>query len=134
MPMAILLASTESSSFSPFSDSPGVPPSATAHELFRGFSYVAPPLIASPHKIDVDNGNNSGDGLCAVAGGESTDTVIEVNLRNGGKPGGKVVGVTAVAKAADGAKNNTAAGKNGSNSSNKRLANSINVVVSTLAS
>lgn len=26
-------------------DSPGVPPSATAHELFRGFSYVAPALI-----------------------------------------------------------------------------------------
>ena len=25
-------------------DSPGVPPSATAHELFRGFSYVAPIL------------------------------------------------------------------------------------------
>lgn len=27
-----------------FIDSPGVPPSATAHELFRGFSYVAPML------------------------------------------------------------------------------------------
>ena len=26
-------------------DSPGVPPSATAHELFRGFSYVAPMLL-----------------------------------------------------------------------------------------
>lgn len=26
-------------------DSPGVPPSATAHELFRGFSYVAPTLV-----------------------------------------------------------------------------------------
>lgn len=26
-------------------DSPGVPPSATAHELFRGFSYVAPMLV-----------------------------------------------------------------------------------------
>ncbi|XP_013381300.1 ribosomal protein S6 kinase 2 beta isoform X2 [Lingula anatina] len=26
-------------------DSPGVPPSATAHELFRGFSYIAPRLI-----------------------------------------------------------------------------------------
>jgi len=26
-------------------DSPGVPPSATAHELFRGFSYVAPSLL-----------------------------------------------------------------------------------------
>jgi p90 ribosomal S6 kinase len=27
------------------SDSPGVPPSATAHELFRGFSFVAPRLL-----------------------------------------------------------------------------------------
>lgn len=27
-------------------DSPGVPPSANAHELFRGFSYVAPTLIS----------------------------------------------------------------------------------------
>ena len=26
-------------------DSPGIPPSATAHELFRGFSYVAPTLF-----------------------------------------------------------------------------------------
>jgi len=26
-------------------DSPGVPPSATAHELFRGFSYIAPCLL-----------------------------------------------------------------------------------------
>jgi hypothetical protein len=26
-------------------DSPGVPPSAAAHELFRGFSYVAPSLL-----------------------------------------------------------------------------------------
>jgi len=32
-------------------DSPGVPPSATAHELFRGFSYVAPTLLD-----DVDHG------------------------------------------------------------------------------
>jgi len=28
-----------------FPDSPGVPPSATAHELFRGFSYIAPMLM-----------------------------------------------------------------------------------------
>merc|ERR1719273_1668992 len=26
-------------------DSPGIPPSATAHELFKGFSYVAPTLL-----------------------------------------------------------------------------------------
>lgn len=28
-----------------FSDSPGIPPSANAHELFRGFSFVASCLI-----------------------------------------------------------------------------------------
>lgn len=28
-----------------FLDSPGVPPSANAHELFRGFSFVAPGLL-----------------------------------------------------------------------------------------
>lgn len=27
------------------SDSPGIPPSANAHELFRGFSFVAPCLL-----------------------------------------------------------------------------------------
>ena len=27
------------------SDSPGVPPSANAHELFRGFSFIAPCLL-----------------------------------------------------------------------------------------
>lgn len=26
-------------------DSPGIPPSANAHELFRGFSFVAPCLL-----------------------------------------------------------------------------------------
>ncbi len=31
--------------FISFTDSPGIPPSATAHELFRGFSYVAPILL-----------------------------------------------------------------------------------------
>ena len=28
-----------------FLDSPGAPPSATAHELFRGFSYIAPMML-----------------------------------------------------------------------------------------
>ena len=41
-----------------FADSPGVPPSATAHELFRGFSYVAPCLL-------LDGSNNA-----------STDTIV----------------------------------------------------------
>jgi len=46
-------------------DSPGVPPSATAHELFRGFSYIAPGLLLD---------------------GQSTDTIIEeraAELSNG---------------------------------------------------
>lgn len=28
-----------------FSDSPGVPPSANAHQMFKGFSFVAPFLL-----------------------------------------------------------------------------------------
>lgn len=51
-------------------DSPGVPPSATAHELFRGFSYVAPGLLL--------------DGQIAALDGQSTDTVIE---KSNGKDG-----------------------------------------------
>ena len=38
-----------------FVDSPGVPPSATAHELFRGFSYVAPILLDD--NVNTDNHN-----------------------------------------------------------------------------
>lgn len=34
-----------------FSDSPGVPPSANAHELFRGFSFVAPCLLADADHV-----------------------------------------------------------------------------------
>ena len=34
------------------SDSPGVPPSAAAHELFRGFSYVAPGLLLDGQSTD----------------------------------------------------------------------------------
>ena len=58
-----------------FSDSPGVPPSATAHELFRGFSYVAPGLLvdgnisnASTDTIvaSMTSANNNGD-LSSIA-------------------------------------------------------------------
>ncbi|NXU15851.1 KS6A2 kinase, partial [Pardalotus punctatus] len=34
-------------------DSPGVPPSANAHHLFRGFSFVAPNLVQEPAQQDV---------------------------------------------------------------------------------
>uniref|UniRef100_A0A8C5TQ16 non-specific serine/threonine protein kinase n=1 Tax=Malurus cyaneus samueli TaxID=2593467 RepID=A0A8C5TQ16_9PASS len=44
-------------------DSPGVPPSANAHHLFRGFSFVASNLVQEPaqqdvHKITQLHGNN----------------------------------------------------------------------------
>ncbi|XP_061176559.1 ribosomal protein S6 kinase 2 alpha-like [Saccostrea echinata] len=32
-------------------DSPGIPPSATAHELFRGFSFVAPALLGEENHV-----------------------------------------------------------------------------------
>jgi len=35
-------------------DSPGIPPSATAHELFRGFSYVAPILLVSEANLSTN--------------------------------------------------------------------------------
>uniref|UniRef100_A0A672KBR5 Uncharacterized protein n=1 Tax=Sinocyclocheilus grahami TaxID=75366 RepID=A0A672KBR5_SINGR len=34
----------------PFSDSPGVPPSAGAHQLFRGFSFVATAMLEEEGK------------------------------------------------------------------------------------
>lgn len=34
-------------------DSPGVPPSANAHHLFRGFSFVASSLVQEPSQQDV---------------------------------------------------------------------------------
>lgn len=37
------------------SDSPGVPPSANAHELFRGFSFVAPSLTEEDYVKSKDN-------------------------------------------------------------------------------
>lgn len=51
-------------SFTPsnISDSPEIPPSATAHELFRGFSFVNPLLIP-----DEGNGNTSAPS-CVVTG------------------------------------------------------------------
>ena len=39
-----------------FADSPAIPPSATAHELFRGFSFVNPSLFPEGH--EQVNGND----------------------------------------------------------------------------
>ena len=40
------------------SDSPGVPPSANAHELFRGFSFVAPNLYLDENIQNNENNTN----------------------------------------------------------------------------
>uniref|UniRef100_A0A8C0J7W7 Uncharacterized protein n=1 Tax=Chelonoidis abingdonii TaxID=106734 RepID=A0A8C0J7W7_CHEAB len=34
-------------------DSPGVPPSANAHHLFRGFSFIASSLVQEPSQPDL---------------------------------------------------------------------------------
>ena len=39
-------------------DSPGCPPSATAHELFRGFSFIAPSLDENCAKNVENNQKN----------------------------------------------------------------------------
>lgn len=63
-------------------DSPGVPPSATANELFKGFSYIAPPLLSenmvaipkqTPHAAPL-----GGPGAHAVAGVNSQSQSMEV--------------------------------------------------------
>ncbi|CAG5120317.1 unnamed protein product [Candidula unifasciata] len=40
-------------------DSPGIPPSATAHELFRGFSFIAPALLESESPPPPERLNNN---------------------------------------------------------------------------
>ncbi|KAL1435947.1 hypothetical protein MTO96_010711 [Rhipicephalus appendiculatus] len=44
-------------------DSPGVPPSANAHELFRGFSFVAPSLTEEDYVKSKDNQSSKWYGL-----------------------------------------------------------------------
>lgn len=51
-------------------DSPGIPPSANAHELFRGFSFVAPCLL------DED------DALKDFKRAHSNESVIKVSTSN----------------------------------------------------
>lgn len=48
-------------------DSPGVPPSANAHELFRGFSFVAPCLLAdAEHVMSLPEYNRNYDNISAI--------------------------------------------------------------------
>ena len=61
-------------------DSPGIPPSATAHELFRGFSYVAPSLLyvvgeASSTSTLIQQPSASSDS----SGGEKNDSFMNTN-------------------------------------------------------
>ena len=61
-------------------DSPGIPPSATAHELFRGFSYVAPSLLyvvsdASSTSTLIHQPSASSDS----SGGEKNEPFMNVN-------------------------------------------------------
>ena len=66
--------------FFPFSDSPGVPPSATAHELFRGFSYVAPGLILDGVSVDtvVDRPVSNGFDLTVSFEGKICNLLIKL--------------------------------------------------------
>lgn len=74
-------------------DSPGVPPSATAHELFRGFSYVAPMLLLS----DAGSLEQSPSDLQPQLGDQdSTSTVVEVNLAEKRPPGSSVLKVSKI--------------------------------------
>uniref|UniRef100_A0A1I8FNR0 Non-specific serine/threonine protein kinase n=1 Tax=Macrostomum lignano TaxID=282301 RepID=A0A1I8FNR0_9PLAT len=56
-------------------DSPGVPPSATAHELFRGFSYVAPMLLQQTEQQAGDAAAAASD--TAPAGGAAATAGVD---------------------------------------------------------
>ncbi|XP_014676984.1 PREDICTED: ribosomal protein S6 kinase alpha-1-like, partial [Priapulus caudatus] len=62
-------------------DSPGVPPSATAHELFRGFSFVAPTLLQDGCAA----GLHGGAPAAAAAGGRQNGVPSLLRLQ-GVKP------------------------------------------------
>ncbi|XP_064628908.1 ribosomal protein S6 kinase alpha-3-like [Lineus longissimus] len=49
-------------------DSPGIPPSATAHELFRGFSYIAPMLLEDGSQSVPTSHTDNGCGLKNLPG------------------------------------------------------------------
>ena len=66
-------------------DSPGIPPSATAHELFRGFSYVAPTLFfgiseGSSTSTLTDHGIGRGDACFPLT--EASDSLVSDDDRN----------------------------------------------------
>lgn len=61
-------------------DSPGIPPSATAHELFRGFSYVAPILLVSEANLSRNSTNTVVDGRSVTEEGGTAATPAPANL------------------------------------------------------
>ncbi|PAA49577.1 hypothetical protein BOX15_Mlig007654g2 [Macrostomum lignano] len=67
-------------------DSPGVPPSATAHELFRGFSYVAPMLLQQTEQQAGDAAAAASDtapagGAAATAGVDAAASAVNPGVR-----------------------------------------------------
>uniref|UniRef100_A0A7E4WBH6 Ribosomal protein S6 kinase n=1 Tax=Panagrellus redivivus TaxID=6233 RepID=A0A7E4WBH6_PANRE len=61
-------------------DSPALPPSAAAHELFRGFSFVAPHLFEEVSRSDAKKGTKPG-GVCGVAQALPTKFSDDYDLR-----------------------------------------------------
>uniref|UniRef100_A0A0R3TEV9 AGC-kinase C-terminal domain-containing protein n=1 Tax=Rodentolepis nana TaxID=102285 RepID=A0A0R3TEV9_RODNA len=65
-------------------DSPAAPPSASAHELFRGFSYVAPFLVDRPDGTNLPQDDQSeypiGLNMCRIT--VSALRFIEMNARD----------------------------------------------------
>ncbi|PAA47086.1 hypothetical protein BOX15_Mlig007654g1 [Macrostomum lignano] len=66
-------------------DSPGVPPSATAHELFRGFSYVAPMLLQQTEQQAGDAAAAASD--TAPAGGAAATAGVDAAAASAVNPG-----------------------------------------------
>merc|ERR1719369_1667263 len=73
-------------------DSPGIPPSATAHELFRGFSYVAPILLVSEANLSRNSTTTVIDGRSVTAATTATSNAdpnqntlqgLPFNVKNG---------------------------------------------------
>lgn len=60
-------------------DSPGIPASASAYELFRGFSFVAPVLLDEPTSSSKQQGVNNSS-LSSFHG--TSDTSNRVNATN----------------------------------------------------
>jgi len=64
-------------------DSPGIPPSATAHELFRGFSYVAPILLVSEANLSRNSTMTVIDGRSVAEEGAAPTVPANQNTLQG---------------------------------------------------